>query len=747
MEEIQSKLSGVIEQLAIQSIMIEPEDMMTLGSILEQLELIEKIGQENAFHTIQKLSSALKTVVEKIILKEFQESQEGLSLLGAGIKLIQQKIDHPDEKTLPSPEEESFWKKIGALGIEEKLAPSFAKNEASEGGTPSDEPSGIAQDVELYKDFITEALEHLGTIELNIINLEQSPEDRECINAIFRPFHTIKGVSGFLNLKEINRFSHAMESLLDRARNDKLRISQELIDFILEAVDLLKGMIVDLKGHVDSGQLGHSHFDLEPYLQKIVIFQEGHSPTVQSKADGGGPPIGEILNSRGIISREDLSEALREQATGNTGLRIGEILIKENKARPKEVVEALREQKKTSAQGTEATVKVDTNKLDNLLDMIGELVIAQSLVQHNPAFASINDQKLNRDFSQLKRITNDLQKVSMSLRMIPIRQTFQKMIRLVRDLARKSGKKVDLTMSGEETEIDRNMVDALYEPLVHMIRNSVDHGIEPPSKRGDHGKSEAGQIWLRAYQKGGNVVIEIEDDGQGLNREKILKKAKERGLVAEGAALTDYQMDNLIFEPGFSTADQVTDVSGRGVGMDVVKKAIEKLKGKIEISSVQGKGSRFVMRVPLTLAIMDGIIIQIGEERYILPTVFVKETLRPRPEDISTVQKKGDLVTVRNTLLPLVRLYELLKVHPKKREPWEALVVVVENDGLQKGLMVDDLVGKQEVVIKNLGEMLKETKGVAGATIMGDGRVGLILDVHGIFQIDQGDEDRRWASS
>jgi two-component system chemotaxis sensor kinase CheA len=751
MEEIQGKLSEAIEQLAIQSIMIEPEDMMTLGSILEQVEAIEKICAENSFDTVQKLSNALKIVVEKIILKEFQESQEGLNLLGAGSKLIQQKIDHPDEKTLPSPEEEIFWKKLGTLGIVEKPAP-FAEEETSEGKTPSDEPSGIAQDVELYKDFIAEALEHLGSIELNLINLEQSPEDRECINAIFRPFHTVKGVSGFLNLKEINRFSHAMESLLDRARNDKLRISQELIDFILEAVDLLKAMIIDLKGHVDSGQLGHSHFDLEPYLQKIASFQEGHSlteggPAVLSKGDGGGPPIGEILNSRGIISREDLSEALREQATDRTGLRIGEILIKENKARPKEVMEALREQKKITAQGTEATVKVDTGKLDNLLDMIGELVIAQSLVQHNPVFASINDQKLNRDFSQLKRITNDLQKVSMSLRMIPIRQTFQKMIRLVRDLARKSGKRVDLTMSGEETEIDRNMVDALYEPLVHMIRNSVDHGIESSPRRGECGKSEIGQIRLRAYQKGGNVIIEVEDDGQGLNREKILKKAKERGLVAEGMTITEYQIDNLIFEPGFSTADQVTDVSGRGVGMDVVRKAIEKLKGKIEISSVEGKGTRFVMRVPLTLAIMDGIIIQVGKERYILPTVFVKETLRPRPEDISTVQKKGDLVTVRNTLLPLVRLYELFGVPPRKKEPWEALVVVVENDGRQKGLMVDDLVGKQEVVIKKLGEILKETEGVAGSTIMGDGRVGLILDVHGIFQIDQKDEGRRCSSS
>jgi two-component system chemotaxis sensor kinase CheA len=280
------------------------------------------------------------------------------------------------------------------------------------------------------------------------------------------------------------------------------------------------------------------------------------------------------------------------------------------------------------------------------------------------------------------------------------------------------------------------MVESLYDPLVHMIRNAVDHGIERPAQRKEMGKPETGQIFLRAFQKGGNVVIEIEDDGQGLNRVKILKKAKERGLISDDVSLTDYRVDNLIFEPGFSTADQVTDVSGRGVGMDVVKKAIERLKGKVEIFSVDRKGSRFVMRVPLTLAIMDGIIVQIGESRYIIPTVYIKETLRPRPDHVSTVQQKGELIKVRDRLLPLIRLHQILGVVPKKEQPWEALVIVVENEGSQRCLMVDDLIGKQEVVIKNLGE-LKEVKGVAGATIMGDGRVGLILDVHGIFEIDQ----------
>ncbi|MCX5906137.1 MAG: chemotaxis protein CheA [Deltaproteobacteria bacterium] len=449
------------------------------------------------------------------------------------------------------------------------------------------------------------------------------------------------------------------------------------------------------------------------------------------------PPIGEILVTKGVVSEIEVKEALKEQAVNTPELKLGEILVKDNKAKPKQVIEALRDQKKGVTQFTDSTVKVDTLKLDNLIDMVGELVIAQSLVQQNPAISSTRDPKLNRDLSQLKRITTDLQKISMSLRMVPIRQTFQKMIRLVRDLAKKSGKQVELIMSGEDTEIDRNMVDTLYEPLVHMIRNSVDHGIELPGQRTTNGKSEAGQIFLRAFQKGGYIVIEIEDDGQGLNREKTLKKAREKGLITPEASLNDYQIDNLIFEPGFSTADKVTDISGRGVGMDVVKRAIEQLKGKVEIFSVDGKGTRFVIRVPLTLAIMDGIVVKVGPERYIIPSVFIKETLRPSSTDLTTVRKKGELIKVRGTLVPLIRLYSLLGVIPQKQNPWEALIIVVENAGYQKGLLVDDLIGKQEVVIKNLGEKFQTLKGVAGATIMGDGRVGLILDVQGIFEIAQ----------
>ncbi len=740
--KIPENLEKAIDQLAVQTLVVEPDDLMTLGSILEQLETVDTLIQEDDLKPAGTLSRAVRKLVEKVVLAEVPDPKKALVLLATGVHLIQDRISNLDANQTAQ-EEKAFWESLAPLVPEEKPVLSMEKEtradepKAEAKGKPQEVIADFEQDMDLCNDFITEGLEHLQTIELQIINLEQSPGDKECINSIFRPFHTIKGVSGFLNLKEINHFSHAMESLLDEARNGRLQVHQGIIDFILEAVDVLKGMILELKEQVRSGQIHPPSVDLGPYLQKIDQLRRGEAISRgEAPEKDNAPPLGEILSQKGVVSPGDVQKALRIQHEEKKDQKIGEILVRENQIKPREIVEALRDQKKASNQPVETTVKVDTDKLDNLVDLIGELVIAQFLVAQNPAFSSLRDPKLNRDFSQLKRITTDLQRISMSLRMVPIRQTFQKMIRLVRDLARKSNKEVDLIMSGEDTEIDRNMVDTLYDPLVHMIRNSVDHGIELPEKRLETGKERTGKVFLRAFQKGGYIVIEIEDDGQGLNRPKIVKKAQEKGLVAADAALTDHQIDNLIFEPGFSTADQVTDVSGRGVGMDVVRKTIEKLKGNVEIFSTTGKGCRFVMRVPLTLAIMDGIVVQIGEERYIIPTVFIKETLRPSQTDLSMVQNRGELIKVRNTYLPLIRLYRTLGAVPRKDQPWEALVVVVENEGRQKGLMVDDLVGKQEVVIKNLGETLKAVKGVAGATIMGDGRVGLILDVHGIFELD-----------
>lgn len=460
-------------------------------------------------------------------------------------------------------------------------------------------------DRELRHDFVVEALEHLGNIEIDLINLEQNPEDRDCIDSIFRPFHSIKGVSGFLSLKQINQFAHEVETLLDNTRSGQLRITPEFVDLVLSAVDQMKAMIHDLKSSLETGS-PLTRWDLASHLNQIRTLEK----RLRSDRSQGPEPIGQILVGNATVRPDDVKMALEKQENHSERKRLGEILIGEEKAKPRQVLHALREQRaQISAleglRGKHEAVKVDTEKLDTLVSMLRELVVVHSMIRKNPHVTAIRDQKLSRDFSRLGRITSELQKAVMSLRMVPVRVIFEKMVRLVRDLSRKSGKRVELRMEGEDTEIDRNMADALYDPLVHMIRNAVDHGIESPEDRKKTGKSESGCITLRGYRRGGNIGIEIRDDGRGLDRDRILRLAREKGLIKAGDRLAESQIGRLIFRPGLSTSEKVTEVSGRGVGMDVVKKAVERLHGKVEIESEPGKGSVFTVRLPLTLAIID----------------------------------------------------------------------------------------------------------------------------------------------
>jgi two-component system chemotaxis sensor kinase CheA len=374
-------------------------------------------------------------------------------------------------------------------------------------------------------------------------------------------------------------------------------------------------------------------------------------------------------------------------------------------------------------------VKLDTRKLDALVDLVGELVIAQSMVVQDPTVQQSENRHLARCLRQLSRITTDLQRLAMSLRMVPIGRTFQRMTRLVRDLAAQQQKQVQLIIDGEETELDRNIVEQLTDPLVHMIRNAIDHGIEPPEERLKAGKPASGTIRLSAAHERGGIVIEIRDDGKGLDRERILAKGLERGLVKPHQTLTEAEVFGLIFAPGFSTAETVTDVSGRGVGMDVVKRNVEKLRGKVEIESVSSQGTTFTVVLPLTLAIIDGMLVGVGEDRYIIPTLSVRESFRPVPGMVTTVHERGEVVTVRGRLTPVLRLGQHLGRQGRVVDPTDGIIVVVESGNAARGLLVDELLGKQEVVIKNLGETFRNQDLLAGAAILGDGRVGLILDV------------------
>ncbi len=382
-------------------------------------------------------------------------------------------------------------------------------------------------------------------------------------------------------------------------------------------------------------------------------------------------------------------------------------------------------------------IKVSTTRLDNLINMTGELVIAQLMVAEEICTGASSVHELGRKVAHQGKIVRELQELSMSMRMVPVQGVFQKMSRLARDLSRKAGKPVDFVTIGEETELDRTVVDKIADPLIHMVRNSVDHGIEPSEDRVKVGKSATGRVELRAFHQAGNIVIEIEDDGKGLDKERILKKAVDNGVVEPGQELPDEEIFKLVFHPGLSTAEKVTSVSGRGVGMDVVKKNIESLRGKIDISSTRGKGTTFTIRLPLTLAVIDGQVVCIGDQRYIIPINSIVRSLRPTAQQVSSVQGRGEMVLERNELVPLVRLYQLLGVVPTEQDPTKALVVVVEEDGKKCCLLVDDLLAQQQVVIKSLGDALGRVKGVSGGAIMGDGKVCLILDIPGLVALAQ----------
>src|SRR5579875_1176986 len=588
-------------------------------------------------------------------------------------------------------------------------------------------PAGAAftiDDPQLMGDFVTESLEHLAQVEIQMLILEKDPEDKPAIDTVFRGFHTIKGLAGFLDLTDIREVAHETETLLDLARKGQLRISPAVVDIVLAAADFLKAWLNRLTTMLE-GREPEAEPEKESLLARIRAgAQSDATPQAAVESPAAAPvsvphamapepqPIPEAAPQ---AVAAPVSPAAEEAARNGAGER-------KAAASDKAANEDIR------------TVKVQTSKLDFLVDMAGELVIVQSMVRHHPELAALRNPAALRNLQQLERITGELQKTAMSMRMVPVGGLFQKMSRLVRDLARKTGKQVEMESFGADTELDRNVVEELADPLMHMIRNAVDHGVEPPEQRTAAGKSPVGKVTLSASHQAGHIVIAIADDGRGLVRARIVEKAKKTGLIETDQGMSDREVFDLIFAPGFSTAAAVTDVSGRGVGMDVVKQQIQKLRGHVDIESVPGQGTTFYLRLPLTLAMIDGLVVGVGEERYVVPLFSVREMLRPTPEMIFSVENRQEMGLVRNNLIPVVRLHERFDVKPRSREATDSLWIVAEAAGKCFCLMVDELIGKQEVVIKSLGESLKNVPGIAGGAILGDGRVGLILDLESIFR-------------
>jgi len=693
MMEENSKLAQLVDQAACCITMLNPTDVSDAKELQEILQQIGTVAGEldrdggDWAGRFKGSSAQAAEVLQQLLQKDVEDTSKALDVVSQAICALQDLTRQFLDPDTP------------ADAVESAAAPDTQDEEPA---CPQ-ETIIPAEDAPLVLDFIAEAGEHLETAESALLELENQPDDTELINKVFRSFHTIKGMAGFLNLTEIGSLAHSSENLLDLARKGQLVLAGDATDVVFESTDALKKMLAGLQDSVQAGAPVAALDGLAVLLEKIQAVAEGKAGSQPS------PPALDPDDDK------KLDAVLTDKTAGTTPKPTGG----------------------SAAHASEEKIKVSTTRLDNLINMTGELVIAQLMVSEEVTNGSVSAEELARKVAHQGKIVRELQELSMSMRMVPVQGVFQKMARLARDVSRKADKQVDFVTAGEETELDRTVVDKIADPLIHMVRNSVDHGIEASADRAAAGKPSTGRVELRAFHQAGNIVIEIEDDGKGLDGDRILKKAVENGVVEASQDLSDEDIFKLVFHPGLSTAEKVTSVSGRGVGMDVVKKNIEALRGKIDINSTPGKGTTFTIRLPLTLAVIDGQVVRIGAERYIIPINSIVRTLRPTRAQLSSVQGRGEMILERGDLIPLVRLYRLFGTDPMKEDATEALVVVVEEDGKKCCLLVDDLLAQQQVVIKSLGEALGRVRGVSGGAIMGDGRVTLILDVPGLVKLAQ----------
>jgi two-component system chemotaxis sensor kinase CheA len=600
---------------------------------------------------------------------------------------------------------------------------------------------------EMLAQYCQESLDLIDGLEQAMLDLEHTPEEHELIDRAFRSLHTLKGNSGLLGLADMERLSHRTESLFDYMRKGSIRPEMENIKMVLSIIDLLRSTVTEISKGGDGRIRGCDV--LAGFIDEVIAEAMG---TKVTPGEAAALPAGETTSVPEVaepVIPETASpvspapEMTAAVSPGETPLAAPiQHVPQENAVSPEAQKPESREERAPrpadvpGAGTARKDIRVDLDKVDKLVDLVGELALAEMMVVQNPALRGLEAEEFDRAVHHLDRVISELQYVSMSLRMVPIAATFRKLIRLVHDLSYKANKSVKLVTLGEETEVDKTVADFIADPLVHIVRNAIDHGIEHPEERKEKGKSEGGAVTIDARHEGGEVWIEVSDDGRGLSREKILKKARQMGMVnGEGAELKDEEVYKLILEPGFSTADKITEVSGRGVGMDVVKRNLEKINGHVDIATTPGKGSRFTLRIPLTLALMDGMLVQVGGTRYIVPLLAIRECIRPRKEDITVTPDGQEIVQVRKELIPVIRLHLLHNIIPEHEDLEDSLLLVVEHRGMNFCIAVDGVLGQQQAVIKGLSEYVGNVRGASGCTILGDGTVSLILDVGSLVEM------------
>jgi len=693
--DIDERIKGVTLDDLAANIMMLNEDSIKPAEIELLIKILRHLSSRGPEKARQALSDAAIRAEE---ISGTDTREEGW------LTYISEKTEQAIEAV--SDEEWEIDNSPAEGAVADSSKPAAEKENASEDKSADIFLIPVDSEPGMLGEFVTECTDLIETAESALLDLEESPNNDELINTVFRAFHTVKGTSAFMGLEPISEYTHSVETLLSMVREGDQQFDMACADITLESIDILKKMLEV----VETSQPGDPLPKPVGYdrMMRVLnhIFDDEDTPADALKKEGGTVPP--------AVKKEAEQKAAEQNDQAGAEKESG--LAADKTAQKSEV---------------ESTVRVNVGRLDRLIDMVGELVIAHSVVAQDSSISEDSD--LMKKVNHTSKILRELQDTSLILRMVPLRATFHKMNRLVRDLARKAGKSVKFSTMGEDTEIDRNMVDIINEPLVHMLRNALDHGIEDPEDRTKAGKPESANIWLRAYQEGGKVVIEIEDDGKGINKEKVLEKAIEKGLVDPDKKMTDSEIFSLIFLPGFSSVEKVTDLSGRGVGMDVVRRSIEQLQGKVEVSSRQGEGTKVSLEIPFTLAITDGMLVKVGDQRFIVPTINIDMTFRAEDDDIYTVMGETEHVSFRGKSVPVIRLHKLFNIDNAIEDLLQGTMLIIKNNNRQYALLLDEVLGQQQLVGKSINMNVKMPH-ISGGAILGDGRVGLILDTSAVVQ-------------
>lgn len=708
-----------------------PDDRDTLASVFRTIHTIKGTCGFLGYSRLEKVTHAGENLLSRLRDGEIRLNQERATALLQMVDAVRAMLAAIESTAHDGDEDyHELTERLQVLQRKDDAPVAAAKPAAP---PPPPPPPPVPDEVtdsmdEIVVEFLAESQENLDRLDNELVTLETTPDDRDTLASIFRTIHTIKGTCGFLGFSRLEKLTHAGENLLSKLRDGHLRLTPERTTALLQMVDGVRSMLAAIES---SGRDGDD--DFAALIDRLKALQTDDAPAAaQSPVNA---PIGELLVKQGAVEPDKVVEALERQDQGDPR-HVGEILVQETGLQPTAVVEALKSQKEVAKETkapavAETSIRVDVGLLDHLMNLVGELVLTRNQVLQYAK--GVEDSRFTTTSQRLNLITTELQEGVMKTRMQPINNIWNKIPRVVRDLAIGVRKQIRVEMVGKETELDKSLIEAMKDPLTHLVRNCVDHGIEAPEQRVAVGKPAEGVLTMRAYHEGGQVIVEIADDGAGIDPNKLKAKAQQKGLISaeQAESMSARELINLIFLPGFSTAEKVTNISGRGVGMDVVKTNIEKISGNIELRSELGKGTLFKINLPLTLAIVPALIVTSGGQRFAIPQGSLQELIRLDEEQGIEHIHGAPVYRLRGKLLPLCYLNRELGLESHGEN---TNIVVLQSDKRRFGLVVDDINDTQEIVVKPLSKLLKGLTVFAGATVMGDGRVVLILDILGLAQ-------------